>query len=243
MHFDPRSVSESTAVRLSVYVRALAVLQAEGVVHVSSDRLARRFDLSSAQIRKDLATFGEFGVRGVGYETASLLRNLQSILGLDRSRRVAIVGAGRLGTALADDPGFGSGGFSVVAVLDLDPARVGSRTRSGIRVAHVDAHPSLAESLAIDIAVLTVPGESAPEAARRCFEAGILAILNFTPARIVPPAGGHVRNVDLRVNLETLSFYIGGSVPLQTDKEESCRRRQPPNRSLPRRTSTRFSSP
>lgn len=234
MHVDPRSVSESTAARLSLYLRALAVLEGEGLVHVSSERLARRFDLNSAQIRKDLATFGEFGVRGVGYEIARLAKGLRSILGLDRPRRLAIVGAGRLGSALADDPGLRSGGFSVVAVLDADPARVGSRTRFGVRVSHVDELPSLAERLGIEIAVLAVPGERAAEAARLCFDSGILAILNFTPARIVPPPGGHVKNVDLRVNLETLSFYIGGSGPLE--KEESCPPRQSHGRSYPRRT-------
>jgi redox-sensing transcriptional repressor len=243
MHVDPRSVSESTAARLSLYLRALAVLEGEGLVHVSSENLARRFDLNSAQIRKDLATFGEFGVRGVGYEIASLSRGLKTILGLDRPRRLAVVGAGRLGSALADDPGLKSGGFSVVAVFDADPSRVGGRTRSGVRVSHVETLPELAESLGIEIAVLAVPGEAAVEAARLCFESGIPAILNFTPARIVPPPGARVKNVDLRVNLETLSFYIGGSAPPSTEKEEPWPRRQTQGRSLPRRTSTRSSSP
>ncbi|MDQ2979273.1 MAG: redox-sensing transcriptional repressor Rex, partial [Acidobacteriota bacterium] len=109
MTLDRRSVSESTAARLSLYVRSLAVLETEGVRHVSSHAFARRFDLNSAQIRKDLATFGEFGVRGVGYEVSLLRKHLISILGLDQTRSVAIVGAGRLGTALADYPGFRSG--------------------------------------------------------------------------------------------------------------------------------------
>lgn len=233
MAFDPRTVSESTASRLSLYLRALSALEGEGVARVSSEKLARRLDLNSAQIRKDLATFGEFGVRGVGYEVASLRRSLRALLGIDRTRRIAIVGAGRLGTALADDPGFGSGGFCLAAVFDADPSRIGTRTRSGVSISSVSDLPKLAESLGIEIAVLAVPGDAAPEAARLCFEAGIPAILNFTPARIAPPAGAFVKNVDLRVNLETLSFYVGGAAP-RDKKEETWPRSR--NRPLPRRT-------
>ncbi len=211
MPLDRRSVSESTAARLSLYLRSLDILELEGVAHVSSQAFARRFDLNSAQIRKDLATFGEFGLRGVGYEVPALRRHLVSILGLDETRRVAIVGAGRLGTALADYPGFGSGGFEIAAVFDEDPARIGTRTRAGIAVTPVAELPSLVVRLGIEIAVLTVPSEAAVDAARLCWESGIHAILNFTPARLAVPPGVHVKNVDLRVSLETLSFYIGGA--------------------------------
>jgi redox-sensing transcriptional repressor len=213
MPLDRRSVSESTAARLSLYLRSLAVLDAEGMPHVTSQALARRFDLNSSQIRKDLATFGEFGMRGVGYEVAALRQHLVSILGLDQTRRLAIVGAGRLGMALADYPGFGSGGFEIAAVFDDDPARIGVRTRSGVTVTSAAELAELVERLEIQIAVLAVPAAAASQAARLCWESGIHAILNFTPARLPAPPDVHVKNVDLRVNLETLSFYIGGAFP------------------------------
>jgi redox-sensing transcriptional repressor len=233
MTLDRRSVSESTAARLSLYVRSLAVLETEGVRHVSSHAFARRFDLNSAQIRKDLATFGEFGVRGVGYEVSLLRKHLVSILGLDQTRSVAIVGAGRLGTALADYPGFRSGGFAVAALFDNDPAKIGTRTRSGLAVTSVADLPASVERLGIEIGVLTVPAEAAVEAGRLCWESGIAALLNFTSARLNAPSDVHVKNVDLKVNLETLSFYIGGGSP-PTRKEEPWPRTR--NRSLPRRT-------
>jgi redox-sensing transcriptional repressor len=233
MTLDRRSVSESTAARLSLYLRSLAILEAESVAHVSSQALARRFDLSSSQIRKDLATFGEFGLRGVGYEVAALRRHLVTILGLDETRRVAIVGAGRLGMALADYPGFGSGGFEIAAVFDDDPARISTRTRSGVVVMDVSQLPALVGDLRIEIAVLAVPARAAADAGRLCWESGIQAILNFTAARLSPPPDVHVKNVDLRVNLETLSFYIGGAFS-PPGKEEPWPRGR--SRSLPRRT-------
>jgi len=202
------SVSEATAGRLSVYLRCLAALEAEGRVNISSQELAHRFRLSSAQIRKDLATFGEFGVRGVGYEIGSLKRHLVSILGLDRTRRVAIVGAGRLGQALADYGGFGSGGFRIVALFDTDRARIGSRSRSGVPVYDVRRLPEVVSREHIEIAVITVPASAAAETARRCWDAGLKAILNFAPVRLDPPSDSHLKNVDLKINLETLSFYM-----------------------------------
>jgi redox-sensing transcriptional repressor len=202
------SVSEATAGRLSVYLRCLATLEAEGLANISSQELARRFRLSSAQIRKDLATFGEFGIRGVGYDIGSLKRHLISILGLDRTRRVAIVGAGRLGQALADYGGFGSGGFRIVALFDIDRARIGSRSRSGVPVYDVRRLPEVVARERIEIAVITVPASAASETARRCWDSGLKAVLNFAPVRLDPPHNSYLKNVDLKINLETLSFYL-----------------------------------
>ena len=202
------SVSEATAGRLSVYLRCLAELEGEGRRNISSHDLARRFHLSSAQIRKDLATFGEFGIRGVGYEVGSLKRHLVAILGLDRTRRVAIIGAGRLGQALADYGGFGSGGFRIVALFDNDRAIVGSRSRSGAPIHDVRRLAELVARERIEIGVITVPASAATEVARLCWDAGLKAILNFAPVRLDPPADSYLKNVDLRINLETLSFYV-----------------------------------
>ena len=202
------SVSEATAGRLSVYLRCLAALEAEGLANISSRELARRFRLSSAQIRKDLATFGEFGIRGVGYEIGSLKRHLVSILGLDRTRRVAIIGAGRLGQALADYGGFGSGGFRIVALFDTDRARIGTRSRSGVLVHDVRRLSEVVARERIEIAVITVPAAAASETARRCWDAGLKAVLNFAPVRLDAPHDAYLKNVDLKINLETLSFYM-----------------------------------
>jgi redox-sensing transcriptional repressor len=206
---DPRdSVSEATASRLSVYLRCLATLEADGKAHVSSLELARRFRLNSAQIRKDLATFGEFGIRGVGYQIGALKRHLISILGLDRTRKVAIIGAGRLGSALADYGGFQSGGFHIVALFDNSRERIGSKSRSGVPVHDVRQLNELVSREGIEIAVLTVPASEAPEVARQCWAAGLKAVLNFAPVRLDAPPDAFLKNVDLKINLETLSFYI-----------------------------------
>ena len=205
------SVSEATAARLSVYVRCLATLEGEGLDHISSQELARRFHLNSAQIRKDLATFGEFGIRGVGYAIGALKRHLISILGLDRTRRVAIIGAGRLGSALADYGGFRSGGFRIVALFDNDRARIGSKSRAGVPVHDVRRLAEIVALEKIEIGVITVPVSAASEVARMCWEAGLKAVLNFAPVRLDPPPDAYLKNVDLKINLETLSFYIARS--------------------------------
>jgi len=209
---DPReSVSEHTAARLSVYLRCLAALEAEGRTHTSSQDFARRFHLNSAQIRKDLATFGEFGIRGVGYEIAALKHQIVSILGLDRTRRVAIIGAGHLGQALADYGGFRSGGFSIAALFDNDPDRIGTRSRSGVPVHDVRRLSEIVARERVEIGVITVPASAAPEVIALCCGAGLKAILNFAPVRLDAPADVFLKNVDLKINLETLSFYIARS--------------------------------
>ncbi|HEX9303911.1 MAG TPA: redox-sensing transcriptional repressor Rex [Thermoanaerobaculia bacterium] len=205
------SVSEATAGRLSVYVRCLATLEGEAIDHITSQELARRFQLNSAQIRKDLATFGEFGIRGVGYAIGALKRHLISILGLDRTRRVAIIGAGRLGSALADYGGFRSGGFRIVALFDNDRARVGSKSRAGVPVHDVRRLTEIVALEKIEIGVITVPASAAAEVAQNCWEAGLKAVLNFAPVRLDPPPDAFLKNVDLKINLETLSFYIARS--------------------------------
>jgi redox-sensing transcriptional repressor len=208
VRLDRNDVSEFTAARLSLYVRGLAALEAEGVHHVSSKEFARRFELNSAQIRKDLATFGEFGVRGVGYEVSELKCRLISILGLDRARRVVIVGAGHLGQALADYGGFRSKEFLVVALFDADPAKIGTKTRAGVEIRDVSELSRVVEGQGVEIGVLAVPAAAAESVCRRCAAAGLRAILNFAPIRLNAPPGVRIKNVDFKINLETLAFYI-----------------------------------
>lgn len=211
MPLDRQSVSEFTATRLSIYLRCLETLEVEGIRHISSQDFAERFELNSSQIRKDLATFGEFGVRGVGYEVASLKRHLTTILGLDQRRRLAIVGAGHLGQALADYRGFQSGAFAIAGLFDNDPKKIGTRTRAGIPVRDVAELSEAVARESIEIGVVTVPSPAAEDVARRCIEAGLKALLNFTSVRVNAPPDVRIKNVDLAINLETLSFYIAAS--------------------------------
>jgi redox-sensing transcriptional repressor len=209
---NPRSpsdpVSELTAGRLSVYLRCLNTLDAAGVKTISSRALAEQFQLNAAQIRKDLAYFGEFGVRGVGYYVKELKRHLRMILGLDRTVRVAILGAGNLGLALADYPGFRQEGFAIVALFDAERGKIGRRSRGGVRINGIDQFNALVKTEHIDIAVVAVPAESAQGVVNMAVAAGIRAVLNFSPGTLKVPPGVKLKNVDLTVSMESLSFFL-----------------------------------
>jgi redox-sensing transcriptional repressor len=201
-------VSELTAGRLSVYLRCLNTLDAAGVKTVSSRTLAEQFHLNAAQIRKDLAYFGEFGVRGVGYYVRELKRHLRVILGLDRTVRVAILGAGNLGLALADYPGFRQEGFEIVALFDAERGKVGRKSRGGVRILDMVEFRKIVKRESIDIVVLAVPASAAQEVTNTAVAAGIRAILNFSPGTLKVPPGVKLKNVDLTVSLESLSFFL-----------------------------------
>ena len=201
-------VSELTASRLSVYLRCLNTLDAAGVKTISSKALAEQFQLNAAQIRKDLAYFGEFGVRGVGYYVKELKRHLRMILGLDRTVRVAILGAGNLGLALADYPGFRQEGFAIVALFDTERAKIGRRSKGGVRISDINEFRKLVKRDSIDIAVVAVPAESAQGVVNTVVQAGIRAILNFSPGTLKVPPKVKLKNVDLTVSLESLSFFL-----------------------------------
>ena len=201
-------VSELTAGRLSVYLRCLNTLDAAGVKTISSKALAEQFQLNAAQIRKDLAYFGEFGVRGVGYYVKELKRHLRMILGLDRTVRVAILGAGNLGLALADYPGFRQEGFAIVALFDTERSKIGRRSKGGVRIFDINEFRKSVKRDSIDIAVVAVPADSAQGVVNAAVHAGIRAILNFSPGALKVPPGVKLKNVDLTVSLESLSFFL-----------------------------------
>lgn len=201
-------VSELTTNRLSVYLRCLNVLDAADVKTVSSQSLAEQFHLNAAQIRKDLAYFGEFGVRGVGYYVKDLRRHLRQILGLDRRLKVAIMGAGNLGLALADYPGFRQEGFTIFALFDNQSTKVGQRSRGGVPIHDVKDLKALARREKIAIAVIAVPAASAQHVVNLVVAAGIKAVLNFSPGTIRVPGEVKLKSVDLTVSLESLSFYL-----------------------------------
>ena len=201
-------VSELTTNRLSVYLRCLNLLDAAGVRTVSSQALAEQFHLNAAQIRKDLAYFGEFGVRGVGYYVKELRRHLRQILGIDRGVSVAIMGAGNLGLALADYPGFRDEGFEIVAMFDLSRDKIGHRSRAGVPIYDVRDLRRIVRRERIRIVVVAVPASAAQSVVNMVAAAGIKAILNFSPGAIRVPEGVKLKNMDLTVSHESLSFFL-----------------------------------
>jgi redox-sensing transcriptional repressor len=189
-------------------LRCLNTLDAAGVKTISSKALAEQFHLNAAQIRKDLAYFGEFGVRGVGYYVKELKKHLRAILGLDRTVRVAILGAGNLGLALADYPGFKQEGFSIAALFDTERTKIGRKSRGGVRILDITEFRKIVKRDSIDIAVDAVPADSAQGVVNTAVQAGIRAILNFSPGTLKVPPGVKLKNVDLTVSMESLSFFL-----------------------------------
>ena len=204
----PEQVSELTTNRLSVYLRCLNTLDELGVQTISSQSLAERFHLNAAQIRKDLAYFGEFGVRGVGYYVRDLKRHLRQILGLDRKLRVAIIGAGNLGLALADYQGFRQEGFEISALFDTLKEKVGQQSRSGVPIHDIGELKKVSRRDGIRIAVIAVPAPYAQHVLGLVVAAGIKAVLNFSPGTLQVPPDVKLKSVDLTVSLESLSFFL-----------------------------------
>ncbi len=203
----PRSVSESTVRRLSLYLRTLERLQGEGIPTVSSEVLSERAGTTAAQVRKDLSSFGSFGTRGLGYPVRELHARVRGILGLDRPWQVALVGAGRIGSALFAYPHFRDRGFRIVAILDDDPAKVGA-TWGEVPIRPATALESVVEEEGVEILILAVPAGVAQSLAERATGAGVRAILNFAPVRLRLPPTVEVNNVNLAVELEALSHAL-----------------------------------
>ena len=202
-------ISELTTARLSIYLRCLNTLGAAGIDTISSQALADQFNLNSAQIRKDLGYFGEFGVRGVGYFVADLRDHITKILGLDKPHRVGIIGAGRLGTALANYHGFGKSSFTVVALFDNDRAKVGHRIGpEEILVHDVKKMEKVVRDEGIDVGVIAVPARAAQRVLNQIMTSGVKAVLNFAPAPLTARRGVKVKTVDLTTSLESLSYFL-----------------------------------
>jgi redox-sensing transcriptional repressor len=200
-------IPEATVMRLSIYSRYLHQLIDDGVKSVSSDEIAHGVGVSSAQVRKDLAYFGEFGTRGVGYKVEVLYGHLMKILGLDRRWCAIIIGAGKLGSALALYQGFAARGFNVGAILDASPDKIGTKLGE-IEVEPLEMMAQRIEEKNITIGIVTVPASAAQEVTDKLIESGVKAILNFSPRVLKVPGNVILRNVDLSVNLEVLSFNL-----------------------------------
>ncbi len=202
-----KHIAESTVRRLSAYLRFLEDFEAQGHQTISSGELAAQGGTTSAQVRKDLSFFGSFGKRGLGYSVNALATSLRKILGLGREWRVIIVGAGKIGAALAQYRGFRERGFTVVGVYDVDAARLG-RTLDGNIVRDQSELEHDIPRLQPEMALLAVPTEAAQPLVDRLAKAGIRAILNFAPTPLVAPAHVTVRSVNMALELEILSYAL-----------------------------------
>ena len=202
-----RKIADSTVRRLSLYLRYLEEFETEGQATVSSEALATRGGTTSAQVRKDLSFFGSFGKRGLGYPVAELGTKLRDILGLSRRYRLLVIGAGKIGSALVQYRGFRQRGFDIVGLFDSDPVKIGS-TYDGLSVRDVaELEQALAHERP-DIGVIVVPGDQAQAVADRLVKGGVKAILNFAPAPLQVPDDVSLKNVNLALELEALSFAL-----------------------------------
>lgn len=202
-----KKVADSTVRRLALYLRFLDEFEGQGMETVSSDALAQRGGTTSAQVRKDLSFFGSFGKRGLGYYVPELAAKLREILGLGRRYRVAIIGAGKMGSALVQYRGFQQRGFDVVSIFDNDPAKVGTRW-NGLTVLSVDQLETTLRREPVDMAVIVTPAEVAQALADRLVVMGVKAILNFAPVQVTVPDDVVVKTVNLALELETLSYAL-----------------------------------
>ena len=202
-----RKIAESTVRRLSLYLRFLEEFEEQGKATVSSDALAHRGGTTSAQVRKDLSFFGSFGKRGLGYSVPELAGRLREILGLGRKYKVVLLGAGKIGSALVQYRGFRHRGFEIVGILDVDPAKIGKRW-DGVTVSDVKDLEVQVRAQPVDIAVVVTPAEVAQELTDRLVRLGIKAILNFTPLQLSVPEDVAVKNVNLALELEALSYAL-----------------------------------
>ncbi len=200
-------IPEATVMRMSIYSRFLFQLMERQVQTVSSNEIGKGVGVSSAQVRKDLAYFGEFGTRGVGYRVKDLYGHIMNILGLGRSWNVVIIGAGKLGAALSLYKGFIDRGFKICAILDNNKELIGNRLLN-IEVESIDTLNEKVSTQKISIGIITVPAVEAQNVTNALVESGVKAILNFSPTILRVPNNVILRNVDLSVHLEVLSFNL-----------------------------------
>ena len=202
-----KRIADSTVRRLSAYLRFLEDFEGRGLTTISSEELARRGGTTSAQVRKDLSFFGSFGKRGLGYSVPELKKELREILGLGRDWRVVIVGAGKIGAALAQYRGFRQRGFSILRAYDSNPAKIGTVVE-GMSVSDISHMEKDFARDQPDIVVLTVPAEAAQEVLDRVVRAGVKAVLNFAPTQLQAPPDVTVKTVNMAMELEGLSFAL-----------------------------------
>lgn len=202
-----RKISESAVRRLSLYLRILEDLERKGRNTVSSEEVSGRSATTAAQVRKDLSLFGSFGKRGLGYEVTELAERLKKILGLDRRWRVALVGAGRIGSALVEYGGFAERGYDVVAIFDSDASKVGGKW-GGLCVRDISEFEAVSNDESVEMVILAIPVEAVPSVMEHVEKAGVRGILNFAPTKLKVPLGVAVQDVNMVMELEALSFAL-----------------------------------
>ena len=200
-----RKISESAVRRLSLYLRILEDLERKGQNTVSSEEMSGRSATTAAQVRKDLSLFGSFGKRGLGYAVTELAERLKKILGLDRRWRVALVGAGRIGSALVEYGGFAERGYDVVAIFDSDASKGGGKW-GGLCVRDISEFEAVSNDESVEMVILAIPVEAVPSVMEHVEKAGIRGILNFAPTKLKVPLGVAVKDVNMVMELEALSF-------------------------------------
>jgi redox-sensing transcriptional repressor len=201
-------IPEATIVRLSVYSRHLTEVDRKGIITTSSGDIAEGVGVSPAQVRKDLAYFGEFGTRGVGYNVKDLCQHILRILGLSVDWSVSLVGAGNLGLALSTYRGFRERGFIITSIFDSDPNKVGTMI-GNVEVMPIEQLKEVAKQNRTQIGIVAVPAAAAQEITDQLIKSGVQGILNFAPVVLNVPPEIELRNVDLAVNLEVLTFNVG----------------------------------
>jgi redox-sensing transcriptional repressor len=199
-----KQIPDPTLLRMCRYLR---ILERHEDDTISSAAIADAAGVNAAQVRKDLSFFGEFGQPGVGYHTEELLASLKRMMGLDEELEVVVVGAGALGSALINYPGFENRGFRIVAVFDNNPAKVGHRLR-GYEIKPFDTLDETVEEANVSLGIIAVPRAAAQSVADALIEAGVKGILNFAPVTLKVPEGVVVRSVDLTLQLETLAYHL-----------------------------------
>ncbi len=198
----------ATIVRLSIYMRALEELLDSDVDVISSERLAKQCAVNPAQIRKDLAYFGEFGVRGVGYRINDLVTQIRDILGLDRPWNLAMIGLGNLGSALVHHGNFMKHGYVFTAAFDSDPQKVGKKLSNGLIINHVSELEEVVKEREVHVGIIATPPGEAQSVANQLVLAGINGILNFAPVQIQVPDCCHVENVDFTIKLDSIAYHL-----------------------------------
>ena len=202
-----RKISESAVRRLSLYLRILEDLERKGRNTVSSEEMSGRSATTAAQVRKDLSLFGSFGKRGLGYAVTELAERLKKILGLDRRWRVALVGVGRIGSALVEYGGFAERGYDVVAIFDSDASKVGGKW-GGLCVRDISEFEAVSNDESVEMVILAIPVEAVPSVMEHVEKAGVRGILNFAPTKLKVPLGVAVKDVNMVMELEALSFAL-----------------------------------
>jgi redox-sensing transcriptional repressor len=201
-------IPKSTITRLSLYCRRLEILEFNGYRMVSSEKLAWLCQVNPAQVRKDLGYFGEFGIRGVGYDVKDLQVEIKKILSINREWNMGIIGIGHLGSALLNHQNFPARDFHFVSAFDSDKKKIGKKLRLGLIIEDVSELKQAAIKKEIDIGVITTPSSGAQESADRFIDAGVNAIMNFSPAQITVPDQCVIEHIDFTIKLDILTYKL-----------------------------------